>query len=413
MRVRPTETPIWNTALKTAIAGQSPLWIQVLLGTACGLIVANLYYAQPLTGLMTASLGMPVRSAGLFVTLPLVGYGIALLLIVPLGDLVENRRLVLTLVGCEALCNLAVGMIARPVPFLAVALLMGVTASAVQVLVPYVTYLVPETMRGQAVGRVVSGLMLGIMLARPVSSLVADFWSWRGIFWLSASLMAALFVLLSVALPPRRPAPELAYGKLLLSMRYIFLTTELLRRRALYHACMFGAFSVFWTAVPLWLSGPQFGLTQRGIAWVALAGVAGAIAPPIAGQIADRGFSKIGTAVAMLLAILAFMLSDMARGGSHVALALVVGAAVLLDFAVSANLVFGQRAIYALSAAQRSRLNGLFMATFFAGGAIGSALSGWCYARFGWEGVSALGMMLPLLGVAYLATERLPAMQRA
>ena len=188
-------------------------------------------------------------------------------------------------------------------------------------------------------------------------------------------------------------------------MGWVLAGTDILRRCALYHACMFGAFSVFWTAVPLWLGGPQFQLTQRGVAWVALAGVAGAAAPPLAGRIADKGLSRGGTAAAMLLAALAFPLSNLARSGSRPALALVILSAVVLDFAVSANLVFGQRAIFALGPEMRSRLNGSYLAIFFAGAAAGSELGGWCYARYGWAGASALGAMLPILGLLYLATE--------
>jgi predicted MFS family arabinose efflux permease len=379
---------------------------QWLLGTACGLVVANLYYAQPLTGLIGHALGMSPSSVGLIVTLPLLGYGLGLILVVPLGDRIENLRLVLTLIALEAACLLGISFLGQPVAYLAVAFLVGMAATAVQVLVPYVTYLVPPERSGQAIGKVMSGLMLGIMLARPVASLVTDQWSWRTMFRISAALMVGSFVALRIALPRRQPAPGLTYGALLRSMGRIFATTEILRRRAFYQACMFGAFSVFWTAAPLWLSGPEFALTQRGIAWVALAGVAGAIAPPFAGKLADRGLSRLGTIAAMLLAAGAFLLSNLARGHSGPALGLVVACAVLLDFAVSGNLVLGQRAIYALNAEERSRINGLYIATFFAGGAVSSALSGWAYSRFGWGGASALGVALPVVGLVYLATER-------
>jgi predicted MFS family arabinose efflux permease len=380
--------------------------IQMVLAVACGVIIANLYYVQPLTGLISAAFHMPHETNGLLVTVPLVGYGIGLLMIVPLGDLLENRRLVLTLIGAEMLCTLALSLTKWPAAYLFIALLIGIVASVVQILVPYITYLVPEASRGRAVGRVVSGVMLGVMLARPVSSMIASVWSWREVFRMSAILMAAVIVALRIALPPRRPVHQLTYGGLLRSLGQIFVSTELVRRRGIYHASMFGTFSVFWTAVPLWLGGPMFGLTQKGIAWVALAGVAGAIAPPIAGRIADKGLSQAGTAAALLLASASFVLSDLARGHSAFSLGVVIASAILLDFAVVANLVFSQRAIYSLGAEQRSRLNGLFMATFFAGGAIGSALSGWAFARFGWAGVSVLGVLLPLSALLYFATER-------
>ncbi|MBR1218051.1 MFS transporter [Bradyrhizobium sp. U87765 SZCCT0131] len=381
--------------------------MQWLLGTACGLLVASLYYAQPLTGLIGPALGMPPGAVGLLVTLPLAGYGVGLLLVVPLGDLVENRRLVLALVALEAGALALVSQLSNAQAFLSASFMVGLAASAVQVLVPYVTYLAPEAIRGRAVGRVVSGVMLGIMLARPVSSMVAHLWSWRTIFGISSAAMLILFAMLRMFLPPRAPAPGLSYRALLLSLGDIFIHTEVLRRRAFYHACMFGAFSVFWTAVPLWLSGPRFGLSQSGIAWVAFAGVAGAIAPPFAGHMADRGFSRLGTICAMLLASTAFLLSDLALATpAPLGLGLIVAAAIGLDFAVSANLVFCQRAIYALDVERRSRINGLFMASFFAGGAVSSAVSGWCYSRWGWPGVSALGVAMPILALCYLAGER-------
>ncbi|WP_322011225.1 MFS transporter [Paraburkholderia sp. J12] len=393
-------------SLSVPLPERSLRWIQVLLAVACGLTIANLYYAQPLTGLISTGLGMPHSSAGLLVTLPLAGYGTGLLMIVPLGDLFENRRLVLLLLGIELLAALALSFASWPPLYLFVAFVIGLVASAVQLLVPYITYLVPEAARGRAVGRVVSGVMLGIMLARPASSLIAHAASWREVFRVSALLMASVMVALRLALPTRQPAPGLTYGVLLRSMRTLFVQTELLRRRGIYQAFLFGAFSVFWTALPLWLSGPAFGLGQQGIAWVALAGVAGAIAPPFAGRLADRGLARTGTAAAMLLASVSFALSRFAPAHTPLSLGIVVVSAILLDFAVSANLVLSQRAIYSLGAEQRSRMNSLFMTTFFAGGAIGSALAGWAYTHAGWTGVAVLGTLLPLIALAYFATER-------
>ncbi|KAA0997332.1 MFS transporter [Paraburkholderia panacisoli] len=380
--------------------------VQIVLAAACGMVAANVYYAQPLTGLISAAFGMPHESTGLFVTLPLAGYGIGLLTIVPLGDLFENRRLALTLVGAEMLCTLALSLTTIPTIYLGIAFLTGLLASVVQLFVPYVTYLVPKEDHSRAVGRAISGLMLGVMLARPVASMIASVWSWREVFRFSSVLMGALMIGLHFVLPPRSPAQPPTYGSLLRSLGGIFAGTELLRRRGLYHAAIFGSFSIFWTAVPLWLSSPKFGLSQKGIAWVALAGVAGAIAPPIAGRIADKGFTQAGTAGAMLLASASFLVSDLAFVSSNLSLTIVIVSAVLLDSAVSANLLLSQRAIYSLGSEQRSRLNGLFMATFFAGGAVSSALSGWVFARSGWTGVSILGMLLPLVALLYFATER-------
>src|SRR5271169_3266293 len=170
--------------------------LKLLLAFACGLLIANLYYAQPLAGLISEALGMPASSAGLLFSLPVAGYGVGILIIVPLADLVENRRLVLIAVALEVACVAVIAQIVQPVIFLGVAFLSGIMAAAVQVLVPYVSYLTPPAARGRAIGDVVSGLMLGIMLARPASSFAAHVWSWRSIFYIAAVLQAGLFVLL-------------------------------------------------------------------------------------------------------------------------------------------------------------------------------------------------------------------------
>lgn len=385
--------------------GLSP-WLLGLLGFACGLLVASLYFGQPLAGLIAASLGLPRQASGLVVTLPLTGYGFGLLLIVPLGDLLENRRLVTTLMVIEAACLAIISVMSQPYGFFLAAFCLGLAGAVVQIILPYVTHLASEQMRGRALARLVSSIMLGIMLARPVASFVADVSAWPVIFRLASAVTLLLALLFMRVLPRRQPEAGLDYGQLLASMRRIFVATPVLRRRAFYQAMMFGSFSTFWTAVPLWLTGAPFHLTQGGVAWVALAGVAGALAPPFASRAADRGWSDRGTVAAMLMALAAFLLTNLIGDGSARSIGVIVVAAIVLDFAVSANLVFGQRAIYALGAEQRSRLNALFMATFFVGGAVASAVAGWCFAHFGWIGASVLGGTLPIVGLLYAMTGR-------
>ena len=379
--------------------------VELLLGTACGALIACLYYAQPVAALIGASLQIPVASIGLLVTLPLVGYGVGLVTVVPLGDLTENRRLVLIQVGLEVACMLVMSAAQGAELFYAAAFCAGITASAVQILVPYATYIFAEPERSRAVARVVSGIMLGIMLARPLSGLITDRFGWRAVFETSAAAMLMLLVALALALPVRQPASGLTYGRLVASLASIFLSTAPLRRRAFYHACMFGSFTVFWTGVPLLLAGTAYGLSQRQIAWVALAGVAGAVAPPFATRLVDRGRGRAGTVGAMALASAAFALSSLAPTHSRGGVLLIAVVAILLDFAVSANLVFGQRVIFSLAPEIRSRLNGLYIAIFFIGGAIGSVLSGWLYPNFGWLGVVALGATLPLVALLAFSVE--------
>ncbi len=385
----------------------------LVIAVSCGLIVANIYYVQPLAGPIGAALGLSAAATGLVVTLTQIGFGMGLVFIVPLGDLVENKRLILSAVGVASLALLGAGLATHAMTFLGAALCIGLGSVAVQVLVPYVSHMAPDAIRGRVVGNVMSGVMLGIMLARPVASFVTEFLSWHAVFLLSAAAMLVVAAALAVALPRRIPTAQLPYGALLLSMARIALTTPILQRRALYHACLFSAFSLFWTTVPLWLAGPQFGLSQGGIGLFALAGVAGAIAAPIAGRVADRGWTRAATAFALLSAVAAFLMTRIALRGSSHALDILVAAAVVLDFAVAGNLTLGQRAIFSLGPEYRSRVNGIYMATFFIAGAIGSLIGGWVYALGGWHLTSWVGLSLPLIALAYFSTEPETKTQRS
>jgi predicted MFS family arabinose efflux permease len=376
-----------------------------LLAVACGVIVANLYYAQPLVGPISASIGLAPGVSGLIVTLTQVGYGLGLLLIVPLADLIENRRLVVTALLVTLCALLAAALSQNQWLFLTAAFVIGLSCVAAQILVPYAAHFTPEAQRGRAVGNVMTGLLLGIMFSRPLASTIAGVSSWHAVYFASAVVLAILIGVLSRRLPQRHPSAAMDYLSLLRSMGHLVLTTPVLRRRAIYHALMFGAFSVFWTTVPLLLAGPAFRISQAGIAVFALVGVAGAIAAPIAGRLADRGWTRPATAVAMGVALAACALSHSATSGSRADLYLLGACGVLLDLGVAANLVLGQRAIFVLGAEYRSRLNGLYMATFFFGGALGSSLGAWSYFTYGWGASTALGAAAPLLGLVYFGTE--------
>ena len=217
--------------------------------------------------------------------------------------------------------------------------------------------------------------------------------------------MVLLLILLARVLPERRPSSTMGYGALIGSMLRLMVTEPVLRRRAIYHSCLFGAFSLFWTTVPLLLASPVFDLSQAGIALFALAGVSGAVAAPLTGRVADRGWSRPATIFAMLAVASAFLLTELLDLGAAYSLAWLVVAAIVLDFGVSANLALGQRAIFLLPAEYRSRLNGMFMATFFLGGALGSAVGAWGFAQGGWALSAWMGFCLPVIALVYFATE--------
>lgn len=376
-----------------------------ILAAACGIIAANLYYAQPLIGSIGSTIGLSSGATALIVTLTQVGYGIGLLFIVPLGDILENRKLILSLLLLTAAVLTIAAVIKSSILFLTASLVIGVGSVAAQILVPYAAHLSPEAVRGRNVGNVMSGLLLGIMLARPISSLVAEYMGWRAIYFISAALMFVLALVLAKALPSRKPSTATAYPALLHSMLHLLKTTAALRRRAIYHACVFGTFSLFWTTVPLVLTSEPFHFTQKEVALFALVGVMGAIVAPAAGRMADRGWVRPATGWALAIVIFSMLLPLLVPSSSALAVPILVVAAILLDMGVSANMVLGQRVIFSLGAEFRSRLNGLYMAIFFLGGAIGSAAGGWAYATGGWEAALLIGIALPAIAMAYYATE--------
>lgn len=379
-----------------------------IMAAACGLVAANLYYSQPLAGPIAASIGLPAHATGLIVTLTQIGYGLGLLLIVPLGDLLENRRLILIMMGAVTVALIAAGISNSVVPFLAASLAIGLASTSVQMIVPFAASLAPDASRGRVVGNVMSGLMVGIMMARPVASFIARFASWHLVFFVSAGIMVLLGLVLAAKLPKRVPQTKLTYPALIASLGKLYATQPVLRRRAFYQTCQFAAFSLFWTVTPLVLAGPAFQLTQAGIAIFALVGVAGAIASPIAGRLADRNLSRPATITGIVATAIAFLITHVAPEGSTVALVLLALGAIMLDFGVTMTMVISQRAIYGLGADLRARLNGLFMATFFMGGAVGSAVGAWAFAEGGWLLASTIGLVLAVVNFLYFLTEKRP-----
>ncbi len=375
--------------------------VVLLIAVACGLSVANLYYAQPLLEPIARSFGVGTGSAAVVLVVTQLGYAAGMVLLAPLGDLLENRRLAArVLLASAAALGLAAASPGLPV-FVLAALVVGSTSVVAQILVPLAAHLAPEEIRGRVVGRVMTGLLLGILLARTVSSLVTAALGWRAVYVLSAGLMLTMSAVLARLLPRRQPAPGPRYPALLGSMLGLVRSEPVLRRRALYQALMFAAFSVFWSTIASELAAAH-GLSQTGIGLFALVGAAGAAAAPLAGRLGDRGHSRAGTGVAFTLAAGSLLLAALAPG-SLVALAV---AAVGLDCAVQTSLVLGQRAVYGLRPEARSRLNTIFITTFFLGGAAGSAVGGLLFDARGWRAAALAGAALPLVGLLAWAFER-------
>jgi predicted MFS family arabinose efflux permease len=372
-----------------------------VLATACGLTVANLYYSQPLLDLISRSFGVSQGAAAIIVTFTQVGYALGLLFLLPIGDLVENRKLTTRLLGGTAVSLLLAAVCPAYPIFLVISVLVGLTSVVAQILVPLAAHLAPPEQRGAFVGKVMSGLILGILLARTVSSFVADLWGWRAIYFVSAGLMVVLAIVLRRMLPERAPDHTAGYRSLLRTVVTLVREEPILRRRALCQAAMFAAFSAFWTAIAYELIG-EHGFGQAQIAIFALVGAGGAAAAPLGGKLADRGYGVPVMGGALLLGTLTMVLAAV----GHRSVVLLALAGVLLDFAVQIHQVSSQQQIYALREDARARINTVYMTTVFTGGAISSALTGVLHDRYGWTGACVLGAIFPLIGLAIWAFGR-------
>lgn len=389
-----------------------PRRLVVLLAVSCGLTVANLYYAQPLLSELRHAFGISSVAAGSLVTVTQLGYALGLLLLVPLGDVTEKRRLATVLLTLTIGATVLAGLAPDFTVLLVASFIAGTTLVVTQILVPFAADLAPDASRGRVVGQVMSGLLTGILLSRTVGSLLAGATSWRVVYLASAGLMTVLTLVLRSALPrraPSRAAAALSYGGLLRSAARLMRVHPALRRRALYQAAMFGAFSTFWTTISFVLTSAPFDYAQWQVGLFALAGAGGALVAPLAGRWADRGLVRPMTAVAFGTAAAAFALAGVGR---HSVIAL-GAAAVLLDMAVQATLILGQQVVFSLDGQARARLNSAFMATFFVGGAIGSQAGSYAYHAGGWSAATLLGATLPVLALLGWLTELRPHRRRA
>lgn len=373
---------------------------------AVGVMAANVYYAQPILSLIAESLHLRPDAVGLVMTLTQVGYGLGVLFVIPLGDLFENKKLILTMITITIASELTLGFSKATAPYFAASVLAGLGASAVQIMVPYASQLFDKAQRGRVLGSIMSGLMLGIMLSRPLASFMTDLFSFHAVFFVSAGIMTVLLWLLASYIPKRIPEDAgLSYLKLIWSMKELLVETVILQRRSFYQAMLFGGFCVFWTTVPLLLTD-QFHYTQKDIALFALAGVAGAIVAPIAGGLADKGFARALTLYCFIAGIGAFGLSHFIDPGSTASLVMLIISANLVDGAATTHLVLGQRAIFLIDPANQSRMNGLYIGIIYIGGAIGSGFGAWAYHHGGWKVATLVGAGMPILALMFFLTEK-------
>ncbi|PNB74684.1 MFS transporter [Pseudomonas sp. GW456-E7] len=376
-----------KSARADSAAGLSPS-LTLLFSVTCALAVANVYFAQPLLDSMAQSLGVASSMIGIVVTATQVGYALGLLFIVPLGDLLNRKGLILTQVLLSAVALAGVGAAQQWLTLLGAMVIVGLLAVMVQVLVAYTAVLATPSQRGQAVGTVTSGIVLGILLARFTSGLIADLAGWRAVYFVSSGLMLALAAVFWKVLPATvSPRNRNTYPALIRSMFRLFMTEPVLRIRGLLALLIFAAFSVLWTSMVLPLSAPPLSLSHTAIGLFGLAGVAGALAARRAGRWADQGLGQRVTGISLVILTLSWLPIAFAQ----TSLIALVCAVVLLDFAVQAVHVTNQSLIFAARPDAQSRMVGAYMCFYSVGSALGAAAATQVYAQWGWIAVSLLG----------------------
>ncbi|MEV0375958.1 MFS transporter [Streptomyces sp. NPDC050636] len=378
--------------------------VVILFAVACGAAVANVYFSQPLLVTMGHDLTMSPALVGSVVTLTHVGYGLGLFFLVPLGDVADRRRLIVAQLLLLVVVLAVVAAAHTAAILLAGMAAMGLLAVVTQTLVAFAASLAPPAGRGRVVGLVTSGVVIGILLARTASGLMADLAGWRSVYLASASLTALLALVLYRVLPRRSDAPSttLSYGQLLRSTISLFARERLLRLRALFGLLIFAAFSTLWSSVALPLSEAPYFLPHSAIGALGLIGVAGALAATVAGRLNDRGLSRRTTGIALALLAASWLPLAFTRSSLW---ALAVGV-ILLDLAVQAVHVTNQTLIYALHPDAGSRLIGGYMVFYSIGSATGAIAATSLYTVAGWGAVCALGAAFSCLGLVLWAFTR-------
>jgi predicted MFS family arabinose efflux permease len=367
-----------------------------LIAVATGAVVANLYYAQPVLHLVSRDFHSGSGLTSLIITATQVGYAGGLLLIVPLGDLHPRRILVVRIFGVAAVALVGCAIAPDIWIFGLASVAVGAASVAGQVMIPFAADLAPAERRGRVVARIMTGLLLGILLARTVSGLVAQLAGWRSIYWFSAALMVAFAVILWRALPAEGPRPRQSYWSLVGSSLRLLVDEPTLRRRAWHGACAFACFSVLWTTVAFLLSGAPYNYSSVVIGLFGLVGAGGILAANLAGRLADADRSTHATLVAGVLLIGSFGLLWF----GHSSLAALIVGIIVLDIGTQGMQITNQAIIYALRPDARSRINSAYMVCYFIGGAVGSVTAGTVYGAHGWGGVCVLGAGFGLLTCA-------------
>ncbi|MGF1438394.1 MFS transporter [Bacillus thuringiensis] len=411
-----TETNIEDNPLYTKISHKSSITkpnlnqqpsmshaLALLFAAACGMSVANIYFAQPLLDQLSNEFGINHSIIGVVITVTQIFYGVGLLLLVPLGDLLNQRRLIVGQMLLSTTALVIVGTASSSMVLFAGMALVGLLAVVTQTLVAFAATIASPTERGRVVGIVTSGIVIGILLARTFAGILTDVAGWRSVYLFSAALMLLMVFMFIKMLPNvEREVKSLSYPQLIRSVLTLFIQERTLRVRSVLAMLIFAEFSILWTSLVLPLSTPPIALSHSAIGAFGLVGVAGALAAARAGKLADQGYGQRTTGIALVLLLISWLFISYIEQSL---IALVIGI-VLLDLAVQAIHVTNQTMILPLHTGARSRLTAGYMVFYSIGSAGGSIASTQIYAHFGWGGVSLLGASVSAFALLFWAMTR-------
>ncbi|WP_408891336.1 MFS transporter [Myxococcus faecalis] len=378
-------------------SGSMSRGLRLLLAASAGFSVASLYYSQPMLGVMGSSIGASDTVVGLLPTLTQLGYALGILLLTPLGDRFDRRRIILIKVGLLAVALLLSGLAPAIGPLLVVSFVVGLTATVAQDIVPAAATLAPEKERGGVVGTVMTGLLLGILLSRVVSGVVAEQLGWRAMYLMAAGSVVVIGAVVWRGLPAFRPTSTLSYGALLGSLVGLWRKHGALRRAALAQGLLSVGFSAFWSTLAVMLHGAPFHLGSAAAGAFGLAGAAGALGAPIAGRVSDRFGPELVTRLGAGLTAVAFAAMFASPWLQPDARLWLFGASAIgFDLGVQMTLVAHQTMVFGIDPAARSRLNAVLFVCVFIGMSLGAVSGSLVLAGWGWGAVTLLATVSAL-----------------
>lgn len=372
----------------------------LMMAIACGVAVANIYYNQPLLVIMQAAFPGQESIIGFVPTVTQLGYALGLLFLVPLGDRIERRRLILSQYTALTVALAGVALAPDAWSVVAASILLGVVTSVTQQILPFAAELSAPERRGATIGTVMSGLLCGILLGRVLAGAIGERYGWRAMFVVGIVMAVVMTAILAQILPRNQPKTQASYGSLIKSLFDIWRQEPALRRAAIVQACVFGSFSALWTTLTLHLDA-QYHLSAQAAGLFGFVGAAGVLFAPIAGKVSDRRGPHVVIGFACFVMVVSWLL----LGAWGMVAGLVVGI-LILDFGAQSAQVSNQHIIQALRPEMRSRLNAILMGGMFIGGAAGSAGAMLAWKAYGWSGVCALGITLAVIALAVQSRRR-------